>query len=215
MSTWNLDLSHSTLGFTVRHLMVTKVHGRFAKATASFDDVASTARAEIDVASIDTREEKRDAHLRSADFFDVEKFPTITFESTEVSGAKGDAFVLNGRLTIHGVTRDVHLEVERLGVAKDPWGNEKVSFEAKTHISRKDFGMTWNVGLEAGGVLVSDRVDITLDLQFVKQLLRARRVSRRPQLAVQPISRAHVVGVALLLLMHALEPTQPRVGGDL
>lgn len=167
MTTWNLDLSHSTLGFTVRHLMVTKVHGRFAKATASFDDATSTARAEIDVASIDTRDEKRDAHLRSADFFDVEKFPTLTFESAGIDGS-GDHFALNGRLTIHGVTRDVTLSVERLGVAKDPWGNEKVSFEAKTHISRKDFGMTWNVGLEAGGVLVSDRVDITLDLQFVK-----------------------------------------------
>ncbi len=168
MSTWNLDLSHSTLGFTVRHLMVTKVHGRFAKATASFDDAANTARAEIEVASIDTRDEKRDAHLRSADFFDVENFPTITFESAGISGAKGDAFVLQGRLTIHGVTHDVSLDVERIGAAKDPWGNERVSFEARTHISRKDFGMTWNVGLEAGGVLVSDRVDISLDLQFVK-----------------------------------------------
>lgn len=170
MSTWNLDLSHSNLGFTVRHLMVTKVHGRFAKATASFDDVANTARAEIEVASIDTREEKRDAHLRSADFFDVERFPTLTFESAGLSGAKGDAFTLHGRLTIHGVTQDVSLDVERIGAAKDPWGNEKVSYEAKTHISRKDFGMTWNAGLEAGGVLVSDRVDISLDLQFIKQV---------------------------------------------
>ncbi|MEZ4391142.1 MAG: YceI family protein [Polyangiales bacterium] len=169
MTTWNLDLSHSTLGFTVRHLMVTKVHGRFAKGTASFDDAANTARAEIEVASIDTRDEKRDAHLRSADFFDAEKFPTITFESTGVTDASGDTLTLQGKLTIHGVTHDVNLAVERIGEAKDPWGNQRVSFEAKTHISRKDFGMVWNVGLEAGGVLVADRVDIALDLQFIKQ----------------------------------------------
>lgn len=167
MSTWTLDTSHSTLGFSVRHLMISKVRGRFAKGSATLDDAAGTVRAEIDAASIDTREEKRDAHLRSADFFDVEKFPTLTFESTGVSGS-GDAFTLNGRLTIHGVTRDVSLAVERLGTAKDPWGNQKASFEAKTHISRQDFGMVWNAGLEAGGVLVSDRVDIELELQFVK-----------------------------------------------
>lgn len=167
MTTWNLDASHSTLGFSVRHLMISKVRGRFAKATATLDDAARTVRAEIDAASIDTREEKRDGHLRSPDFFDVEKFPTITFESTGAS-SEGDAFTLNGKLTIHGVTRDIALQVERLGTARDPWGNEKVSFEAKTHISRADYGMTWNAGLEAGGVLVSDRVEIELELQFVK-----------------------------------------------
>lgn len=169
MTTWNLDISHSTLGFTVRHLMVTKVHGRFAKGSASFDDAANTARAEIEAASIDTRDEKRDAHLKSADFFDVEKFPSITFVGAELTDRDGDAFTLHGELTIHGVSQKVSLKVERVGEARDPWGNERVSFEAKTHISRKDFGMVWNVGLEAGGVLVSDRVDINLDLQFIKQ----------------------------------------------
>lgn len=167
MSTWSLDTSHSTLGFSVRHLMISKVRGRFATGTATLDDVARTVRAEIDVASIDTRDEKRDAHLRSADFFDAESHPRLTFEST---GAVGDgaSFTLNGRLTIRGTTRGVSLEVSSLGRAKDPWGNEKAVFEAKTHISRQEFGMTWNAGLEAGGVLVSDRVDIELELQFVK-----------------------------------------------
>lgn len=169
---FNFDLSHSNVGFSVRHLMVSKVHGRFTKWDGSleFDEqnpAATKVDVTIDVASIDTRDEKRDAHLKSADFFDVEKFKALTFKSTSVAKG-GDGFTMKGDLTIHGVTKPVELEVEYAGRVKDPWGGERVGFAAKTSINRKDFGLTWNVGLEAGGVLVGEKVEISLEIEAMK-----------------------------------------------
>src|SRR6478609_4205064 len=146
---WDFDLSHSSVNFHVRHLMVSKVHGRFTKWSGmlELDDAdPSKSRVEvtIDAASVDTKEEKRDAHLRSADFFDVEKFPQLTFRSTKVAKT-GDEYKVTGDLTIHGVTKPVVLEVEGGGEVKDPWGGTRTGFSAKTAISRKDFGLEWNV----------------------------------------------------------------------
>ena len=168
--TWNIDTSHSAIRFTVRHLVIAKVHGQFTKfaGAISLDDAdptRSSVAVEIDAASVDTREEKRDAHLRSADFLDVEKFPTLTFKSTKVELEGGKVARLVGDLTIHGVTKSVVLEVEDQGRAKDPWGGERAGFEAKTRINRKDYGLQWNVALEAGGVLVGENIDITLEVE--------------------------------------------------
>ena len=130
----------------------------------------SQARADItiDAASIDTREDKRDAHLRSADFFDVERFPALTFKSRRIQALKGDGFRLIGDLTIKDTTREVALDVTVEGFQKDPWGNQKAAFTAATTISRTDFGLTWNAALETGGVLVGDDVKISLDVQLLK-----------------------------------------------
>lgn len=168
--TWNIDPSHSTVRFTVRHLVIAKVHGVFGKFSGSFqldpDDLAkSSVQVEIDAASLDTKDEKRDAHLRSADFFDTENFKSLTFTSKRVEGKGGKVSKVIGDLTIHGTTKEVALEVEDLGRAKDPWGNEKAAFEAKTRVNRYDFGLKWNAALEAGGVLVGENVDITLEIQ--------------------------------------------------
>lgn len=173
MSTWNIDASHSTVGFTIRHLVISKVRGRFTQfsGSATLGDNGSpeggSVKAEVQIASIDTAEPKRDGHLKSADFFDAEKFPTMTFESTKVV-AKGAEFELHGKLTIKGNTKDIVLHGENLGGAKDPWGNQRAVFSAKTSISRGEFGLTWNQALETGGVLVGDKVDIELDVQLVK-----------------------------------------------
>jgi polyisoprenoid-binding protein YceI len=169
--TWNIDLSHTTVGFTVRHMVVTKVRGRFAKFAGSLDlDLAdltrSSVKVEIDAASIDTNEPKRDAHLRSADFFDVEKYPALTFASKKVTGDAEKLLVI-GDLTIHGVTREVTLEAAITGQGKDPWGGERIGFEAKTRIDRREFGLHWNQLLETGGLLVSDKIDIELDVEAV------------------------------------------------
>jgi polyisoprenoid-binding protein YceI len=167
----NIDTSHSAVHFTVRHLVVSKVRGVFGKFSGTIDlDTDnienSSVAVQIDAASIDTREPKRDDHLRSADFFEVEKFPTLDFKSTSVK-KQGDDLAVTGDLTIHGVTKSVVLEVEQLGASKDPWGNHRVAWSAKTEISRKDFGLTWNMVLEAGGVAVSDKIVIELDVQAV------------------------------------------------
>ncbi len=172
-TTWNFDTVHSTVHFTVRHLMVTKVHGTFKtwSGSLSFDDAdlaKSHFEATIDIASVDTKEEKRDAHLRSADFFDAEKFPKMTFKSTKIEKKGDEEAKVTGDLTIHGVTKSVELAVEINGEVKDPWGGTRRGFSAKTAISRKEFGMTWGPALEAGGVMVGDKVDITLEIQAVK-----------------------------------------------
>lgn len=170
-TTWNIDPSHSSIGFSVRHLVIAKVHGRFGtfSGTITLDDDLARSRVDvkIDAASLDTREEKRDGHLRSADFFDVEKFPHLTFVGKSVEVAGGKAKSLTGDLTIHGVTRAVTLAVDDLGRAKDPWGNERVAFEAKGSIDRKDFGLKWNQALETGGVLVGEKVDLSIEVQAV------------------------------------------------
>ncbi|ADO75524.1 YceI family protein [Stigmatella aurantiaca] len=172
-STWNIDPTHSGVHFTVRHMVISKVRGNFRKftGTVSLDEQSlgtSSVTAVIETASIDTGVEQRDNHLRSPDFFDAAKFPTITFQSTKVEKGSGDGFRVTGKLTIRDITRDVVLEAEQLGVGKDPWGNTKAAFEAKTSIDRKDFGLTWNQALEAGGVLVGEKIEIGLEIQAVK-----------------------------------------------
>jgi polyisoprenoid-binding protein YceI len=173
LTSWTIDASHSEAGFAVKHLMIATVRGRFGdlSGTVTFpegDYGQATADVTIDAASIDTHEAKRDAHLRSADFFDVEQFPALTFKSRRVQAIKADAFQLVGDLTIKGITREVALDVEVEGFQKDPWGNQKAAFTATTRISRTDFGLTWNAALETGGVLVGDDVKISLDVQLLK-----------------------------------------------
>ena len=169
--TWTVDPSHSSVSFVARHLMVSKVRGSFGSfsgtITIAEDLLASSVEATLDVASISTGDDGRDEHLRSGDFFDLEQFPTWTLTSTGLR-ADGDDYVMTADLTIKGVTRPVEFEVEFEGTATDPWGNTKAGFEAKTEINRKDFGLEWNVALEAGGVLVGEKVKIELDIQAVK-----------------------------------------------
>ncbi|UTT68937.1 YceI family protein [Arthrobacter sp. DNA4] len=168
--TWTLDNSHSEIGFTVRHAGISKVRGQFKEAEATLDlaeNVAdSKVNATIKTASFDSGDVNRDGHVRGEDFFDVEKFPEISFVSNAIV-PKGDAYELQGDLTIKGVTRPVALETELHGVAVDPFGNTRADLTAETTISRKDFGLTWNAVLEAGGVLVSDKVAINLELAFI------------------------------------------------
>jgi len=173
MTTWNIDTSHSGAHFTVRHMVVSKVRGAFERwqGTLQFDEQdpeASKVSVQIEAASINTREPKRDDHLRSADFFDVAQYPTLSFESTKVEKREGNTYRVTGDLTIHGVTNQVVLDADYLGAGKDPWGNDRVGFEASTSINRKDFGLTWNQALEAGGVLVGDKIEISLDVEAVK-----------------------------------------------
>ena len=175
MSTYQIDPAHSAAQFKVRHMMIANVKGEFDKVsgTVNFDPAnpsASTVEATIEVASISTRDEQRDAHLKSADFFDVEKFPTITFKSKKVTATGSDSFTVVGDLAIHGVTKEVELKVEELTEeAKDPWGNLRRGAEAKTRIKRKDFGMTFNMALDTGGFVVGEDVDITIDVELIHQ----------------------------------------------
>ncbi|QDY90186.1 YceI family protein [Arthrobacter sp. UKPF54-2] len=168
--TWTLDSSHSEIGFTVRHAGISKVRGQFKEADATLDLAEnvtdSKVNATIKTASFDSGDVNRDGHVRGEDFFDVEKFPEISFVSNAIV-PKGDAYELQGDLTIKGVTRPVALETELNGVAVDPFGNTRAGLTAETTISRKDFGLTWNAVLEAGGVLVSDKVAINLELAFI------------------------------------------------
>lgn len=170
--TYAIDPVHSEVGFSVRHAMVTKVRGRFADVEGSvvLDEDANliSVSATVQIASVDTRNADRDAHLRSADFFDAETHPSMTFASRSVS-VGGEGFVVTGDLTLHGVTREVVLDVEANGVATDPFGFSRAGFSAETEINRKDFGLTYNAALETGGVLVSEKVKITLDVSAVKQ----------------------------------------------
>ena len=170
---WNIDSSHSGAQFAVRHMVISKVRGAFEKwaGTIDFDPSrpeASKVSVRIEAASINTHEPQRDQHLRSADFFDVEKYPAITFESRRIESRGEDRYRLVGELTIHGVTRPVELDAEYLGGGKDPWGNERIGFFAKTSLNRKDFGLSWNQLLETGGVVVSEQVEVSLDVQAVK-----------------------------------------------
>ncbi|HLI97218.1 MAG TPA: YceI family protein [Candidatus Baltobacteraceae bacterium] len=170
---YGLDTTHSTVEFIVRHLMISKVRGRFTAFQGSIEmppgsDVPEAVNATIDAASIDTREDQRDAHLRSADFFEAEKFPTLTFQSTRIEGAPDEFFVC-GNLTIHGVMREVVLKGSFEGRGSDPWGGERIGFSAHTTINRKDFGLGWNAALETGGVVVSDEVRIELNVEGILQ----------------------------------------------
>jgi polyisoprenoid-binding protein YceI len=171
--TYVLDPTHTRIGFVARHLMVTKVRGHFAafegSITVAGDPKASTAEATMQAASITTGVADRDNHLRSGDFLETEKFPTVTFGNARVLEQAGPVFRVAGDLTIKGVTREVVLDVELDGVAKDPWGNEKLAVTASTEIDREDFGMTWNVALETGGVLVSKKVKIEIEAQATRQ----------------------------------------------
>jgi len=175
-TTWKIDGAHSQVGFAVKHMMFTTVRGRFAELDGRvvFDrhqSENSSVEVEIQAASVDTQADARDQHLRSADFFDVEKYPTLTFLSRRVEGPvaePGDSFQVIGDLTLHGVTREVVLDATFEGAGKDPWGGTRVGFSAETTIDRRDFGLTWNQGLETGGVLVGHEVQIQLSVQAVE-----------------------------------------------
>jgi polyisoprenoid-binding protein YceI len=172
---WQIDSSHSGIHFTVRHLVIAKVRGQFSRWTGALeapgrDFARGSLDVVIDASSIDTGVADRDAHLRSADFFDVERYPEITFKSTGVTQTGADRLRVDGALTIKGITREVALDVEVLGQAKDPWGNERAAFSATTSINRQEFGLTWNQVLETGGVMVGDRIDIAIDIEAVRQV---------------------------------------------
>lgn len=174
-STWTIDPDHSNIGFKVKHLMVSNVKGSFDKHTGVVeindeDITKSKVEVSIDTNSINTNVEKRDEHLRSADFFDVAKFPTMTFVSKKVAKAGKDKLKVTGDLTLHGVTKQVVLDVDAISKeSKDPWGNIRRGTTATTKIDRKDFGLTWNKGLETGGVLVGDEITITLEIEMIKK----------------------------------------------
>lgn len=173
-TTWNLDPAHSNAEFKVRHMMIAWVKGKFTGLSGALtlhesDHNYSGVEATIDVATIHTGAADRDAHLKSADFFDAEKFPTISFKSTNVKTKSKSEFDVTGDLTMHGVTKPVTFAVEELSEpAKDPWGNLRVGVVATAKVNRKDFGLNWNAALETGGVLVGEDVTITLDAQFIK-----------------------------------------------
>lgn len=173
-TTWNIDPVHSVAEFKVKHMMISNVKGQFTGVSGKLsldeaDVTKSRVEAIIDAASINTREPDRDKHLKSADFFDVEKFPTLSFRSANITRTGEDELAVEGDLTIHGVTRKVVFAVEGpTAPGKDPWGNTRIGLSATTKINRKDYGLTWNAALETGGILVGDEVTITLDVQFVK-----------------------------------------------
>lgn len=172
--TWNIDTSHSEIGFSVRHMAFAKVRGRFGSWHGTLDidpsDLTrSSVEVEVDASSIDTGVQDRDKHLRSPDFLEVERFPSLRFKSTKVEKAGRDRYLVHGELTIRDVTRGVVLDTEYSGQAKDPWGNQRAAFTAKASLNRRDFGLTWNQILEAGGVLVGERIDIDIDVEAVQQ----------------------------------------------
>jgi polyisoprenoid-binding protein YceI len=173
VSTWQIDPAHTTVEFSLKHLMISKVRGQFGAVTGTIvldetDPTKSSATAEIDVTSIDTRQEQRDVHLRSADFFDVENFPSIRFRSTRVESKGGGSYDVAGELTIRDVTREVVLQTTDEGRGGDPWGGQRAAFSATTKIDRRDFGLTWNQALETGGVLVGNDITINLEVQAVR-----------------------------------------------
>ena len=172
MATHTIDTAHSSIGFTVRHMMFAKVHGQFKKwnATLDFnasDPTKSKLEVDIDTTSIDTREAQRDGHLRSPDFLDSEKFPKMTFKSKRIVAAGAGRYEVVGDLTIRGVTNEVKLDAEQTGSGRDPWGKNRVGFNAKGAIHRSQWGLVWNQALEAGAVLVSDKVEIDVEVQVV------------------------------------------------
>ena len=171
-TTWKIDPTHSHAEFAVRHLMISTVKGRFAEVDGTLtgddaDPAAASIELTIPVAGIDTRESQRDAHLRSADFFDADTYPAITFASSTIEKA-GKQFRVTGDLTIRGVTRRITLDVTPGGRVRDPWGNERVGYSAATRLNRSDFGLRWNQALETGGVLVGDEVAVTVELELVR-----------------------------------------------
>ncbi|MEU5977255.1 YceI family protein [Streptomyces sp. NPDC047315] len=168
-----IDPAHSSIGFTVRHAMVTNVRGAFDEYDGKLslngaDPASSAAVIDVKITSIDTANEDRDNHLRSADFFDAEKFPTMTFRSTRAEEAGGDTYRMIGDLTIKDVTRPLTIDLEFNGSAKDAFGNERVGFEGSATILRSDWGLTWNAAVETGGVMVSDKVKLTFDISAIK-----------------------------------------------
>lgn len=170
-SIWTIDPAHTNVEFAVRHLMIATVKGRFADVAGTLtlderDSTRSTVAVRIRAASIDTRVEQRDQHLRSADFFDVERYPELTFTSTRIA-LDGGGYRVTGDLTMHGVTRAVELRATEEGRTRDPWGNDRVAFSASTTLNRKDFGLGWNQLLETGGVVVGDEIRIALDVELV------------------------------------------------
>lgn len=172
-STWQIDPAHTGVEFAVKHMMISTVKGRFADVSGTIvldeaDLSGSSVEVDIDAASIDTRQDQRDEHLRSSDFFDVQNHPKITFRSRRVESEGGGRFRVIGDLTIRGVTREVVLEATDEGRGMDPWGNEKAGFTAHTVIDRQDYGLTWNTALETGGILVGNEVKISLEVQAAK-----------------------------------------------
>lgn len=173
LATYALDPSHSSAEFIARHMVISKVRGRFGKLSGTLSvpngaKVPTQIAVEIDAASLDTREEQRDGHLKSADFLDTDKHPTITFKSTRITGSS-PSFTVIGDLTVHGVTKPVEIDATFDGEGKDPWGNERIAFSGETKINRKDFGLTWNQALETGGVLVGEEIKIELSVEAVRQ----------------------------------------------
>jgi len=172
MATWNLDSAHSEIEFKVKHMMISTVKGRFENFNVTVTDPSgdlekASILAEIQADSVTTKNEQRDQHLRSGDFFNAEAFPTITFRSTGIRSDGDGGFKLSGDLTIRGVTQPITLDVEFGGSGKDPWGNQKAGYTVTGKLNRSDFGLTWNTALEAGGVLVNEEVKFQADLQFV------------------------------------------------
>lgn len=172
--TWNIDKAHSQINFTARHMMISKVRGRFEEwtGTVNFDEttpINTTVEIEIAAASLNTREEQRDRHLHSGDFFDVETYPVLTFKSKRVEQDDANSGRLIGDLTIRNVTKEVALDVDYNGIGTSPWGTTVAGFSATATINRKDWGLNWNVALEAGGFLVSDKIVIDIELELVKQ----------------------------------------------
>jgi polyisoprenoid-binding protein YceI len=173
-TTWNIDPAHAVAEFKVKHMMISNVKGHFAKVTGTLtldesDPANSRVEASIEAASIETRDDQRNTHLKSPDFLHVEKFPTLSFKSTRVTPVREGELKVEGDLTVHGTTRKVVFDVEGpTPPTKDPWGNTRVAISATTKINRKDFGLTWNAALETGGILVGDEVTITLDAEFLK-----------------------------------------------
>ncbi len=180
---WNIDASHSTAEFSVRHLMISNVRGRFGALTGTIDydpdhPEQTVLDVTIDATSIDTRDDKRDAHLRSADFFDVEKFPQLTFKSKRVRKTD-DGFEVVGDLAMHGVTKEVTLAVEGpTAPSKDPWGNTRIGASAHAKINRRDWGLHWNAALETGGVLVGEQVKISIEVELVQAAVAANLTER-------------------------------------
>jgi polyisoprenoid-binding protein YceI len=171
--TWVIDPSHASVEFAVTHMMMSKVRGRFSEISGTVvtdgTPEGSKVDAEIGTASIDTREGARDTHLRSADFLDVEKYPSIRFVSTAIKSKGEDEFRITGDLTIRGVTRPVDIDVTREGMGRDPWGNERAGFSGTGRIDRRDFGLTWNQILEAGGVMVGNEIKLSLDVELTRK----------------------------------------------
>jgi polyisoprenoid-binding protein YceI len=172
-TTWEIDPSHTNVEFSAKHLMITTVRGRISDLNGTIvaderNPAKSSVEVKLNAATLDTRIEQRDQHLRSADFLDVEKYPDITFRSTRLVGGK-DEFKLFGDLTIRGTTKEIALDVTFEGESKDPWGGERIGFSARGKIDRRDFGLTWNQALETGGVVVGNDIRINIDVQAVKQ----------------------------------------------